>query len=276
MQQAFDQTLAAHNKSDVLDEAMRYSLMNGGKMLRSSLCLMTCEMLGGKKEDAIAAGVALECIHTYSLIHDDLPTMDDDDLRRGKPSNHKVFGEAMAILAGDGLQGMAFLKVSESYTGEMCQRLCKLLSSAAVKMVAGQSLDVQQVGLDEYEGLMNMQALKTGAMFKAAVLVGAVVAGLEEETKEWNALEDYSKALGAAFQISDDILDVTQPSEALGKTAGKDAANKKHTIVSHLELHDAKNTLTEVLDQANGHLDIFGSRADLHRELLTFIRDRQH
>jgi geranylgeranyl diphosphate synthase type II len=271
-----ERTLLNHNKSDILHEAMSYSLMDGGKRIRAALCMMTCEAMGLDREKALAAAIGLECIHAYSLIHDDLPSMDDDDMRRGKPSNHKVYGDAMAILAGDALQGMAFLKLSESYPGSLATRLTNLLSSAAVKMVAGQSLDISVDQLNQEESLERMHRLKTGALFKAAVLMGAACGGLEDSDPRWKKLEIYSKKIGLAFQISDDILDVTGSDDLLGKTAGKDTANNKMTYVSLLGIQKAKEKLKLVVQEARDALDKFSDTGDSLKAVATFIENRDH
>ncbi len=276
LQDELKTTLNAHNKSQALHEAMSYSLLKGGKGLRASLCLMTCEALGSEKSKALSAAISLECIHTYSLIHDDLPAMDDDDMRRGKLSNHKVHGEAMAILAGDGLQSLAFLKISESYDSDLAQRLGNLLSSAALKMAAGQSLDIMNNSFSEEADLENMHRLKTGALIKAAVLMGAACAGLEESNKKWENLERYSKKIGLAFQISDDILDVTTSSVQLGKTSGKDQLNEKTTYVSLLGLKRAKEKLSQTLQEANQALDSFSESVKMLRAASEFIKNRDH
>jgi geranylgeranyl pyrophosphate synthase len=269
-------TLDSHNKSQILHEAMSYSLLNTGKALRAGLCMMTCELLGGSKEDALAAAVALECIHSYSLIHDDLPSMDDDDLRRGQPSNHKVHGEAMAILAGDGLQSMAFLKISESYPAPLATRLTNLIASAAVKMAAGQSLDISEEQFADEASLQNMHRLKTGAMFKAAVLMGAACAGLEDSDPRWDSLEFFSKKIGLAFQISDDILDVIGTDDVLGKTAGKDQDQKKATYVSLLGLEGAQKKLDMILDEASEQLEQLFESAIMLMGVIKFIKNRDH
>lgn len=270
-----EKTLKAHNKSQVLYEAMSYSVLGNGKALRPTLCLMSCEALGGQRENALAAAVALECIHAYSLIHDDLPAMDDDDLRRGKKTNHKVYGEAMAILAGDGLQSLAFLKISESYESALAHHLNHLLSSASLKMAAGQSLDVSQDDVSDEKALEEMHRLKTGALIRAAVLMGAACAGLGSDTDEWKKIDHYSKLIGLAFQVTDDVLDVTATDAELGKTSGKDAEQEKVTYVSLLGLEAAKKKAENLIDEALKELETFPEDIESLKGLAHFILKRR-
>jgi farnesyl diphosphate synthase len=237
-----------------LGEAMRYAVLDGGKRLRPLLVLAASEAVQGNPQAALRAACAVELIHAYSLVHDDMPCMDDDVLRRGKPTVHVQFGSAMALLAGDALQALAFeLLVPEdaSVPGEMAALLCRLLARAAGSqgMAGGQAIDLASVGCAlRQDQLQTMHRLKTGALLQASVLMGAACAPAQTQTRE--ALADYGAALGLAFQVVDDILDVTADSATLGKTAGKDAANDKPTYVSLLGLEPARAYAQELLDQA--------------------------
>ncbi|MCE5189630.1 MAG: polyprenyl synthetase family protein [Eubacteriales bacterium] len=216
----------------ILNRSMLYSVFSGGKRVRPALCIASCELCGGIAEDALLAACAVELIHTYSLIHDDLPAMDNDDMRRGKPSSHKAFGEANAILAGDGLQALAFLALAK-YD---CKDALEYISRGALQMVIGQSLDVNaEGGVDLLEAL---QDYKTGALFRAAVLSGAACAHANAAQRE--ALIRFANAYGMLFQITDDILDSTGDAVLLGKTVGKDAAEGKLTFVTAYGVESAK------------------------------------
>jgi farnesyl diphosphate synthase len=227
-----------------LGEAMRYGVLDGGKRLRPLLVLATCDALGGHRGAALRAAVAVELIHAYSLIHDDMPCMDDDVLRRGKPTVHVQYGEAQAMLAGDAMQALAFevLTPADAVVPLALQaRLVGLLARAAGHdgMAGGQAIDLAATGrqLDERQ-LQDMHQRKTGALLKASVLMGAACANPDEAT--WQALAEFGGALGLAFQVVDDILDVTQASETLGKTAGKDLDANKPTYVTVLGVEQAR------------------------------------
>ena len=209
---------------EILRESMAYSVFSGGKRLRPALCMAASELCGGTAKDALYAAAALELIHTYSLIHDDLPAMDNDDMRRGKPSNHKAFGEANAILAGDGLQALAFYALSRCPSKDALTYIAK----GAFEMVMGQSLDVNSGGDESL--LRKLQDLKTGALFRAAVSSGAACAGANTLQRE--ALVRFADAYGLLFQITDDILDVAGDAAELGKSVGKDAEEGKTTFVT--------------------------------------------
>ena len=236
-----------------LYESMAYSLMGGGKRLRPVLCLAVCELLGGTAADAIKAACAVEMIHTYSLIHDDLPAMDDDDMRRGKPSSHKAFGEGNAILAGDGLLSLAFYVLSQTGNAKVMQ----CVSRGALDMVSGQSIDIN--GTHGAESLFDMHARKTGALIRAAVLAGAYSAGASETGRNLAPLTAFAEHFGLLFQITDDILDVTGEPALLGKTAGKDARENKATFVTLYGLEPAREEAgiaarlaAEALEQVEG------------------------
>ena len=237
-----------------LYDAMRYSLLTGGKRLRPVLVLEACRLCGGAVEDALPFAGAIEMVHTYSLIHDDLPCMDDDDLRRGRPTNHKVFGEANAVLAGDGLLTAAFetmLAPGQKLPPERVLEAAGILARAAGGrgMVGGQVLDMagegRALGLTEVEEL---QRLKTGALIRAAVEMGCAVAGGAEEQRE--ALCRYADCLGLAFQIQDDILDVTSTAEELGKPVHSEEKNNKVTYVTLFGTEKAAEQVEELSEKA--------------------------
>lgn len=226
-----------------LGEAMRYAVLDGGKRLRPLLVLAACEAVGANAQAALRAACAVELIHAYSLVHDDMPCMDNDVMRRGKPTVHVRFGEARALLAGDALQALAFelLTPEEGVPPAMQARLCRELARAAGAdgMAGGQAIDLASVGLQLSEDqLRQMHRLKTGALLQASVVMGAVCGQTPEGTLR--ALSDYGAAMGLAFQVVDDVLDVTQDSATLGKTAGKDAASDKPTYVSLMGLEAAR------------------------------------
>ena len=237
-----------------LGEAMRYAVLDGGKRLRPLLVLAACQAVGGNEAAALRAACAVELIHAYSLVHDDMPCMDNDVLRRGKPTVHVKFGEAQALLAGDALQALAFelLAPDEPSIPAVVQAtLCRLLARAAghAGMAGGQAIDLVSVGksLDEPQ-LREMHRRKTGSLLQGSVLMGAACG--RPDARAWRALADYGSALGLAFQVVDDVLDVTADSATLGKTAGKDAAQDKPTYVSVLGLDGSRRFARELLDQA--------------------------
>jgi farnesyl diphosphate synthase len=239
-----------------LGEAMRYAVLDGGKRLRPLLVLAAAEAVGGLPQAALRAACAVELIHAYSLVHDDLPCMDNDVLRRGKPTVHVAFGQAQALLAGDALQALAFellTPAGDAVPEPVQARLCRLLARAAghAGMAGGQAIDLASVGLTlSHDELSRMHRLKTGALLQASVTMGAACGHVDGQAGE--ALARYGAALGLAFQVVDDVLDVTADSTTLGKTAGKDAANDKPTYVSLLGLErsraHAQALLREALD----------------------------
>jgi farnesyl diphosphate synthase len=245
-----------------LGEAMRYAVLDGGKRLRPLLVLGAAEAVDGHAEAALRAGCAVELIHAYSLVHDDMPCMDNDVLRRGKPTVHVAFGEATALLAGDALQALAFELLTPEGAGipdRTQSGLCRLLAQAAghAGMAGGQAIDLAAVGksLNETE-LRQMHRLKTGALLQASVMMGAACG--ETSASARHGLEGYGRALGLAFQVVDDILDVTADSATLGKTAGKDAAQDKPTYVSLLGLQRARAYAAELLEEARAALATTG------------------
>ena len=259
-----------------LKTALTYALENPGKQLRSRLCKETAAMVesasasgasvvGNSIESANRVGEAIECLHTYSLIHDDLPAMDNDDLRRGKPTVHKAFDEATAILVGDGLQAFAFEWVSETDGLSDTQKiqLVKLLSKSVGfdGMVGGQAMDIAAEGKSlDVAALKEVHLRKTGALIEASVLAGAICAGATEN--QTAALRQFSRNIGLAFQVMDDVLDVTASSETLGKTAGKDIAAEKSTYVACMGVDDARAYANQLLDEALALLTPFGEAAD--------------
>ncbi|MDM0012765.1 polyprenyl synthetase family protein [Variovorax sp. J22P168] len=244
-----------------LGDAMRYAVLDGGKRLRPLLVLAAAEAVGGQSGAALRAACASELIHAYSLVHDDLPCMDNDVLRRGKPTVHVKFGEADALLAGDALQALAFELLTpdgDEVPAAVQARLCRLLARAAGSqgMAGGQAIDLASVGraLDEPQ-LREMHRLKTGALLQGSVEMGAACSGEATAPAALAALRDYGAAIGLAFQVVDDILDVIADSATLGKTAGKDAASDKPTYVSLLGLDGARSRADELLGQALAALD---------------------
>ena len=264
---------------DTLNQSMYYSLLNGGKRIRPVLALASAEAVGGDVERVLPAAVALELIHTYSLIHDDLPAMDNDDYRRGRLSNHKVFGEANAILAGDALLTYAFELLADTGVGqpERQLRIIRAVAVAAGKegMVGGQVADMAGEGktlnLDEIE---KIHKRKTGALMKASVQLGGILAGGTEQ--QVKALTDYAQALGLAFQIKDDILDVAGNSEILGKSVGSDVRQGKATYVSLLGLEGAEHQLHAQILKAQAALKPLDKGAIFLSELAYYIEQRQH
>ncbi len=246
-----------------LGDAMRYGVLDGGKRLRPLLVLAACRAVGGAREAALRAAVAVELIHAYSLVHDDMPCMDNDVLRRGKPTVHVRHGEAQAMLAGDAMQALAFevLTPEQGIEPRLQARLCALLARAAghAGMAGGQAIDLASIGkpLGE-QALRDMHSRKTGALLRASVLMGAACGRCTPQA--WAALEDYGAAVGLAFQVVDDILDVTQESQTLGKTAGKDLVHNKPTYVSVLGLAAARREAAQLRTAAQAALARCGLR----------------
>lgn len=259
-----------------LYEAMRYSLLAGGKRIRPVLVLAFCEALGGNVEQALPLAAAIEMVHTYSLIHDDLPSMDNDDLRRGRPTNHKVYGECMAILAGDALQAAAFEQVlSADLPAQRRAEAALVLARAAGPdgMVAGQVLDMEgeerQLSLEE---IARMNGLKTGCLLEGACLMGVAAAGGTERQKQ--AARDYAQAVGLAFQVRDDMLDVTSDAQTMGKSVGKDAAQNKSTFVSLLGLEKCGQVVLEQTEKAKEALRGIGIETAFFDALADYLAGR--
>ena len=259
-----------------LHEAMRWSVFAGGKRFRPALVLAVGAMFGARRENLLKTAAAIELIHTYSLIHDDLPAMDDDDLRRGRLTCHKKFDEATAILAGDVLQTLAFQTVAEdeNLSFEVRVTLIAELAKSAAKMVDGQQLDLEAEGVSISVGdLETIHRNKTGAMISVAARAGAIIAEAAETESE--AMTIYAENLGLLFQITDDVLDATQTTETLGKTAGKDAAAEKATYVSLYGLDEARRLAETVHAAACSELEKIGGETSLLQELSAFILKRQ-
>jgi geranylgeranyl diphosphate synthase type II len=265
-----------------LIQAMRYSLMAGGKRIRPVLSLAVAKMLGILINEIMPIAAAIEMIHTYSLIHDDLPAMDNDDYRRGKPTNHKVFGEAMAVLAGDALLNEAaelLLKVSaqaKENMGNALEAAYIVISSAGkLGMIAGQVLDMESEGKQiSAETLKTMHKKKTGALLKASIMAPAVYARANSQVRK--ALEDYADCIGITFQIKDDILDVESTIEDLGKPIGSDEKNKKTTYVTLYGIKNAKELLEDITSQAINALMPLGETAWFLKETALYLASRTH
>ena len=263
---------------ETLEKAMEYSLMAGGKRLRPVLLMAAADAVGKDGAAFLTTGCAIEMIHTYSLIHDDLPAMDNDDYRRGKPTNHKVFGDGIAVLAGDALLTLAFevMLRQEGAAPETLVTVVSEMSRAAgpYGMVGGQVLDLEGEGRRlDLAALRKIHMGKTGALFCAAIRSGAILAGAKEE--ELAALTLYAERFGLAFQITDDILDVTGDEAAIGKPVGSDVRNEKATYVTLTSLEEAKKLAEDAVDEAVAALDIFGERAAFLRDVALFLLGRK-
>ncbi|MCC8984761.1 polyprenyl synthetase family protein [Bradyrhizobium acaciae] len=265
-----------------LIEAMRYSSLGGGKRLRPFLAVESAAVFGIPRESALLVGAALECIHCYSLIHDDLPAMDNSDLRRGRPTLHKAYDDATAILAGDALLTIAFDIITRDAIHRDAQvRL--LLTRALARasgiggMAGGQILDLAgegRFGDREPVDVARVQQMKTGALLRFGCIAGAILG--QASQKEYQALDDYGKALGEAFQIADDLLDVEGDAAALGKPAGADAALGKTTFVTQLGIDGAKQRVRDLLARADAALSVFGDRGDVLRAAARFVAERKN
>ena len=271
---------AEDNVPHDLHNAMHYSVFAGGKRIRPILCLAALEACGGDMAPAMPVACALELIHTYSLIHDDLPAMDNDDFRRGKPTSHKVFGEALAILAGDALLTEAFVLLSRAEKVRLAaeKRLAviqEIASAAGVAgMVGGQALDVRTgKNSPDFEGLQCIHRLKTGALIAVAVKAGAILAGANDDKIQ--SLNVYGSHLGIAFQIADDILNVEGDSRLMGKQTGSDVASGKVTYPTLLGLENAKAKLVEHVESAVAAIETFDSRALPLRVIARYIMERK-
>ncbi|MEH2121438.1 geranylgeranyl diphosphate synthase CrtE [Nostoc sp.] len=266
---------------EILYESMRYSLLAGGKRLRPILCLTCCELVGGTVEMAMPTACTLEMIHTFSLIHDDLPTMDNDDYRRGKLTNHKIYGENIAILAGDALLAYAFEFLVVQTKGVAAQQLLQVVAKlahavAATGLVGGQVLDLQSEGLQniDIETLNFIHAHKTGALLEASILSGAMLAKADKEVLQ--KLSCYASYIGLAFQIVDDVLDVIGTQEELGKTPGKDQKAQKVTYPSLWGIEESKRKSQELVDLAKAELVDFGAKAQPLMAIADYITARTH
>ena len=278
---ALESILKTSGPSDRLLEAMTYSLMAAGKRFRSVLCIAAAEAVGGDLEDVLPAACALEMVHTYSLIHDDLPAMDDDDLRRGQPTCHKAFGEATAILAGDALLTLAFQTLSSIAAGSDQQavkwlRVIQLVSHAAgyCGMIQGQMLDIasegSQLTLNE---LKSMHRLKTGALIEVSSRCGAEL--VDANSSQIQLLESYAQYIGLAFQVTDDILNVEGDPAIMGKAVGTDKLRQKSTYPSLLGLEESKTFARKLMDNALQALGSFDQKAEPLRAIARYIIDRK-
>ena len=262
-----------------LHQAMRYAMLGGGKRVRPLLCHATGEMFLASIVSLDCAACAVELIHGYSLVHDDLPSMDNDVLRRGKPTCHVQYGEAMALLAGDALQSLAFRTLCDA---NLTNDAMRLLADAAGSrgMAGGQGIDLDAVGQSlSIAALEHMHNLKTGALIRAAILLGAYCGahdGKRASTEEITSLSEFATTIGLLFQVIDDILDAEASTEALGKTAGKDAQQQKPTYVSLLGLKQAKQKSLQLGQQAHAALEPFGSRADRLRSITDYLIKRKN
>lgn len=266
----------------VIFDAMRHSLLAGGKRLRPALVIAACEMVGGTEAMAMPTACALEMIHTMSLIHDDLPSMDNDDFRRGKPTCHKAFGEDIAILAGDALLAQSFALIAKETKGVPADRVLKVIGnlgtlSGAEGLVGGQVMDMQSEGLGgnvQLETLEYIHAHKTGALLEAAVVNGACMGGADDA--ELEVLKRFAQKIGLAFQIIDDVLDATMSGEQLGKTAGKDEAVSKATYVKLMGLEKSREMADTLIREGKAELDHYGDKAIPLLALADFITSRQN
>jgi geranylgeranyl diphosphate synthase, type II len=261
--------------------AMRYSLLAGGKRLRPILTIASCELLGGTADMAMATACAMEMVHTMSLIHDDLPAMDNDDYRRGQLTNHKVYGEDIAILAGDGLLAYAFEHMARATTGVPIERILQAIihlttAAGAGGLVGGQVVDLESEGQSDVtlETLGYIHAHKTGALLESCVVCGGIIAGGSPGDLE--RLSRYAQNIGLAFQIIDDILDITATSEELGKTAGKDIAAEKITYPKLLGIEESQRRATALVTEAKAALDIYGERSQPLQALADYITARRN
>ena len=277
---ALDEYLAAkNNPQKIIYESMRYSVFAGGKRLRPILMWETALMCGGDWNDVKNFACALEMVHTYSLIHDDLPAMDNDDLRRGMPTSHIKFGEDIAILAGDALLTKAFevISLGDYPDPAKAMRATNIFAAAAGTdgMVGGQIIDLASEGKNiTLSELQLMHLLKTGALIRAACVIGAIMAGADET--EINAVDDFAKNLGIAFQIRDDILDVIGTEAELGKPIGSDASEEKNTYVKLCGIEKSKALVVEYSEKAKSALDIFGTKAGFLKDLADYLSGRNN
>jgi len=258
-----------------LVEATAYAVLGGGKRFRPFLVIESAQLLGGDTTAAAAVGAAFECLHAYSLVHDDLPAMDDDDLRRGRPTVHKAYDEATAILVGDGLQALAFeIITSPPVPQEAAGPLARLLAQASglSGMVGGQFRDLNADGIDA-EGVRLMQSMKTGALIGAACEAGGVVAGASAE--ERRALARFGAQLGEAFQLADDLLDLEGTAEETGKRVGKASAEGKATIPALIGVAAARARLSQAVNSAATELELFGTRSQILRDACRFVAERR-
>jgi len=275
----FDELLSRNRAvSEKLDEAVRYSALLPGKRLRPFLVVETGRLCGATEEDVLPAAMAVECVHAFSLIHDDLPAMDDDDLRRGKPTNHKVYGEAIAVLAGDALLALAFevlatgarsSKVAAGWVAELAQ------ATGREGMIGGQAVDIlSEADPPSAERVARIHESKTSRLIQSACRLGAIAAGAEAGA--YRSISEYGLSLGLAFQMADDLLDVTSETEMLGKQTAKDQSSGKQTYPRVVGMGRARELACREVDQAVASLERFDEKADVLRELARFVIERKH
>jgi len=278
---SLEKMLRDSQSTETLVKAMQYSLMAGGKRIRPVLCLAACEAVGGAPQHALTAACALEMIHTYSLIHDDLPAMDDDELRRGKPTCHIAFDEATAILAGDALLTLAFeilsaVHLSDGHHAAQWLKVIHIISEAAgyQGMIQGQMLDIASEGRKLSAGeLETMHRLKTGALIETSLVCGALLGGADQQQKE--LLGAYGSKIGLAFQVADDILNVEGNPQLMGKAIGTDQLREKTTYPSMLGIEAARDFSKKLVREALQALETFGKQADPLRAIATYIVERK-
>ncbi|MBN9219105.1 MAG: polyprenyl synthetase family protein [Mesorhizobium sp.] len=267
-------------RPDRLMAAMRHGVLNGGKRLRPFLVMESAALFSADGEAALRVAAALECVHCYSLIHDDLPAMDDDDLRRGQPTVHKAFDDATAILAGDALLTLAFDIIAGEATALPAERRAALVvalarAAGAGGMVGGQMLDLEAERIPPGEAdIIRLQAMKTGALIRFACEAGAIIAGAPAEDRE--RLAEFGSAIGLAFQLADDLLDLTADAKQMGKATGKDAAAGKGTLVALHGANWARNQLNGLVVQAHALLELYGARSELLKRAATFVATRNN
>ena len=274
----FDDNKKSYGCDNVIDTAMRYGCLNGGKRIRPFLLIQTASLFNIGLHQSLHAAAAIEMVHSYSLIHDDLPAMDDDDTRRGQPTLHKKFDEATAILAGDALLTLAFETLASEQTAIDASTRCVLImklakASGAYGMVGGQMLDLLFEKQDVYDDMItHMQHLKTGCLFDFSCQAATILGNATQQ--ETQALYGYSQQIGLLFQITDDLLDYTGDSKIIGKKIGKDASRHKASIVASMGITQAQQHCQMLSDQACAHLKIFGRKATILKKLAKFIINR--
>ena len=277
--EAFFEEKSSDGSLALILDAQKYSLLGGGKRIRPFLVNEVCRMLGGSVEASMPFAVAVEMIHTYSLIHDDLPCMDNDDMRRGKPTNHKVFGEANAVLAGDALLTNAFLAAANNRQAPaelLCRAIALISKSAGDEgMIGGQVTDIEgekkELSFDE---LLVLHSLKTGKMIELSACLGALAAGYGEETEEYRRVASYARKIGLAFQVVDDLLDVLGDEATVGKTLASDAENNKTTFLTFFSIDEARDYAKKLTDEAVEEISALGN-SDALVELAIFLNDRR-
>lgn len=280
VEQKLDLLVIKDNEIPVITEAMRYSLLAGGKRLRPVLALMSCELFSGVEEKVLPFACCIEMIHTYSLIHDDLPAMDNDDLRRGKPTNHKVYGEGYAVLAGDALLNHAFETMTGIITKDPRHEYIRAMdlicrSSGVSGMIGGQCIDLYSENKNiDIDTLIKMHEKKTGALITASLAVGAILSNSEED--DIKNIMEFGNLIGLAFQVTDDILDISGSEEKLGKSINKDVKFHKSNFISFYGLEKSRQIAKELIEEAKLKLIDYGSRGYYLSELADYIISRDN